>query len=124
MPKIKILSDGTREGTQVIVDGKDLTASVRMLDVSFRAEAFQDYVSFEYQTEEPYTTEKGEEQGKQLHRYTYTNGGWDTQPMEHHPMPGLGQPDMEDAHVGGRILEDVSGASKVNRLIIKERRTR
>mgnify|MGYP001605285163 CR=1 FL=1 len=120
MPKIKILSDGTREGTQVIVDGDDLTETRFITHVRFTADS-DNYVSFSYGVKEPYTTEKGETQGTAETNYTYTNGGWEQSVAPPAPL-GVGQSETKDARVGGRILEDLSGARKASRLILQDRR--
>ena len=123
MPKkLKILSDFTREGTQVLVDGEDLTASHHLMEVMFHAMAWGNDVRFEYTVQEPYTNENGEEQGETTVKYSYQNGEWMHSPDMTKGPPHLGKGDMADAKVGGRVLEDVSGASKVNRLILKDKR--
>ena len=117
MPDIKILSDGTISGTQVVVGGKDLTETNLVTEVSFRAAAGWDSVEFRYTIKEPYVNKAGEDQGWVEQTYTYVNGGFE--PMGE--PKALGDPVTSDAIVGGRILEDVSRQARARRLILGRR---
>lgn len=115
MQKFQIITDGTREGTQIIMDGEDLTndPDVLVTDISFYAEAGGDYVSISYTT-----LEQGEDGSRISVKYSYSNAEWMSSPGS--SPKGMGHMGMDDAHIGGRILQDVSGVSKAERLLLKK----
>jgi hypothetical protein len=124
MPQFEIMSDGTVEGTQFILDGQDLTAGNNITSVEFSAEAGFDHVSVSYMTREVYINpDTGEEQGFIFTRYRYVNESNDFVPD---PKPEIRTLGTQDSHekVGGKVLRDMSGAEKATRLILGKKEKR
>jgi hypothetical protein len=102
MPKIRINSDGTREGTQLLVDGADVT---------------EEWITFGYDTEEPYEGDGG---GNVRVSYNYRNDNADRF-RANREIKGFKQPteteDTEVVCVGGRKW-DMKTSERVARLIV------
>ena len=117
MPEFQIITDGTRAGTQIIKDGEDLTNSpdIKVTSIEFMADASGDYVSISYTTIESYTDPDTEESnGRVSIRYSFASGEWMNHSSE---VMGIGE---DEAGIGGKVLHDMSGVSKVERLFIRK----
>jgi hypothetical protein len=115
MPNIQINTDGTRAGTQLMVDGKDLTANTkqRVVDIYFSANAFGEEVNVTYSVSGPYKNEAGEEQGEQTITYRFVNNEWINEaPPE--KLKGIGQ----DQYIGKEFVDEAEKKEKLVRLIM------
>ena len=114
MPKLEVVTDGTVKGLQIIMDGVDITNTMRLTDFSLSAYAYDEHISYSYSTVENYVNEENKEQGRIRKTFSYSNGGYtETEPKV------LGVQDSTDK-IGGRVLKDLSPQSKIQRLFKKK----
>jgi hypothetical protein len=115
MPHIEILTDGTSNGTQLIIDGKDITDKEDLTHIGLDIDSNVQYVDFSYTSRSPYKNDKGENQGYVSQRYRYVNDEG-IKPIE--PPKPIGTSDEKMTRVGGKTLKDVSRAKKAERLVL------
>ena len=127
MPQIQIISDGTRAGTQVTVDGKDITNTskkkeIKITSVEFMASAGGEYVDFGYTQTQPYYDENGNKAGRERVHYNFSNSKWMNEEPERYEIAGLGEAektqDGEEKGIGGKIMQDLDSVSKAERLLL------